>query len=220
MFSRYHCMLYIRIAEFIIMRDQCNIFRTPYVWSSVVKLAPKESVSHSTNQWITLYFRHKSHQIQYITKSSQWKNEWVSHAICHLSSQSVGPSFDQPTNRLHLISQPTNQSILINQSINLDLMNEWINQSPWFNEWTNQSILHLIVRLIADFFCFRDKRERVDPKDITIENLKDDTAGRLPGSLNGQQFIIQNCEVSPALIHTPNNIVSLWGKSRTHSCPK
>ena len=44
--------------------------------------------------------------------------------------------------------------------------------------------------------CSRDKRDRIDPKDVTIENLKDETAGRLPGTVNGQQFIIQNCEVS------------------------
>ena len=43
--------------------------------------------------------------------------------------------------------------------------------------------------------CYRDKRERVDPKDFTIENLKGETVGRVPGTVNGQQFIIQNCEV-------------------------
>ncbi|KAI0227932.1 Protein XRP2 [Lamellibrachia satsuma] len=39
-----------------------------------------------------------------------------------------------------------------------------------------------------------DNRQRVDPKDFTIENLKGETAGRLPGTVNGQQFIIQNCQ--------------------------
>lgn len=39
-----------------------------------------------------------------------------------------------------------------------------------------------------------DKREKVDPKDFTVENLKGETAGRIPGTVNGQQFIIQNCE--------------------------
>lgn len=39
-----------------------------------------------------------------------------------------------------------------------------------------------------------DNRQKVDPKDFTIENLKGETVGRLPGSVNGQQFIIQNCQ--------------------------
>ncbi|XP_067127001.1 protein XRP2-like [Centruroides vittatus] len=41
-----------------------------------------------------------------------------------------------------------------------------------------------------------DNKEKVNPKDYTIENLKGETAGKLPGSVNGQQFIIQNCENS------------------------
>lgn len=39
-----------------------------------------------------------------------------------------------------------------------------------------------------------DKREKVDPKDYMLDGLKDSTLGRLPGKLNGQQFVIQNCE--------------------------
>ncbi|XP_017335897.1 protein XRP2 [Ictalurus punctatus] len=39
-----------------------------------------------------------------------------------------------------------------------------------------------------------DKRDKVDPKDFTLSGLKDATVGRLPGTLNGQQFIIQECE--------------------------
>ncbi|KAM6963314.1 protein XRP2 [Aplochiton taeniatus] len=39
-----------------------------------------------------------------------------------------------------------------------------------------------------------DKREKVDPKDYMLDGLKDATVGRLPGKLNGQQFVIQNCE--------------------------
>ncbi|XP_039600659.1 protein XRP2 [Polypterus senegalus] len=39
-----------------------------------------------------------------------------------------------------------------------------------------------------------DKREKVDPKDYMLNGLKDQTAGRLPGTLNGQQFVIQECE--------------------------
>ncbi|XP_041746913.1 protein XRP2 [Coregonus clupeaformis] len=39
-----------------------------------------------------------------------------------------------------------------------------------------------------------DKREKVDPKDFMLTGLKDATVGRLPGKLNGQQFVIQDCE--------------------------
>ncbi|XP_075901415.1 protein XRP2 [Nelusetta ayraudi] len=39
-----------------------------------------------------------------------------------------------------------------------------------------------------------DKREKVDPKDYMLNGLKDVTVGRLPGKLNGQQFVIQECE--------------------------
>ncbi|XP_017278877.1 protein XRP2 [Kryptolebias marmoratus] len=39
-----------------------------------------------------------------------------------------------------------------------------------------------------------DKRGKVDPKDYTLMGLKDVTVGRLPGTLNGQQFFIQDCE--------------------------
>ena len=90
----------------------------------------------------------------------------------------------------------------------LDLRDNAIeNQS--INEAIKQSCNQPINRSCnQSFFCFRDKRERVDPKDITIENLKDDTAGRLPGTLNGQQFIIQNCEVSRALTRTTDNILA------------
>uniref|UniRef100_A0A8C2J7V4 Protein XRP2 n=1 Tax=Cyprinus carpio TaxID=7962 RepID=A0A8C2J7V4_CYPCA len=39
-----------------------------------------------------------------------------------------------------------------------------------------------------------DKREKVDPKDFMLTGLKNETVGRLPGTLNGQQFVIQDCE--------------------------
>uniref|UniRef100_A0A8C9R5R2 Protein XRP2 n=1 Tax=Scleropages formosus TaxID=113540 RepID=A0A8C9R5R2_SCLFO len=39
-----------------------------------------------------------------------------------------------------------------------------------------------------------DLREKVDPKDYMLTGMKDVTAGRLPGKLNGQQFVIQDCE--------------------------
>ncbi|XP_023656730.1 protein XRP2 [Paramormyrops kingsleyae] len=39
-----------------------------------------------------------------------------------------------------------------------------------------------------------DKRDKVDPKDYMLVGVKDSTVGRLPGMLNGQQFVIQDCE--------------------------
>ncbi|XP_074069797.1 protein XRP2 isoform X1 [Macrotis lagotis] len=39
-----------------------------------------------------------------------------------------------------------------------------------------------------------DKREKVDPKDYMFTGLKDETVGRLPGKVAGQQFVIQDCE--------------------------
>ncbi|KAJ8407259.1 hypothetical protein AAFF_G00278330 [Aldrovandia affinis] len=39
-----------------------------------------------------------------------------------------------------------------------------------------------------------DKREKVDPNDYILKGAKDATIGRLPGKLNGQQLVIQDCE--------------------------
>ncbi|KAK9814769.1 hypothetical protein WJX72_011217 [[Myrmecia] bisecta] len=39
-----------------------------------------------------------------------------------------------------------------------------------------------------------DAAQRPDPKDFMLTNLKGETRVRLPGSINGQQFIIENCE--------------------------
>ncbi|XP_064600443.1 protein XRP2-like [Liolophura sinensis] len=39
-----------------------------------------------------------------------------------------------------------------------------------------------------------DKREKLNVQDFIIENVKDETVGRKPGTVNGQQFIIRNCE--------------------------
>ncbi|XP_049623268.1 protein XRP2 [Suncus etruscus] len=38
-----------------------------------------------------------------------------------------------------------------------------------------------------------DQREKVDPKDFMFSGLKDETVGRLPGKVAGQQFLIQDC---------------------------
>lgn len=42
---------------------------------------------------------------------------------------------------------------------------------------------------------FREKRQRLDPKDYTIGDLTGETVAKLPGEINGQQFIIQNNKV-------------------------
>ncbi|XP_069492717.1 protein XRP2 [Ambystoma mexicanum] len=39
-----------------------------------------------------------------------------------------------------------------------------------------------------------DTRDKVDPKDYMFNGLKDQTVGRLPGKVAGQQFVIQECE--------------------------
>ncbi|XP_004633546.1 protein XRP2 [Octodon degus] len=39
-----------------------------------------------------------------------------------------------------------------------------------------------------------DQREKVDIKDYMFNGLKDETVGRLPGKVAGQQFFIQDCE--------------------------
>lgn len=39
-----------------------------------------------------------------------------------------------------------------------------------------------------------DKRAKLDPKDYSISNVTGETVGKLPGEINGQQFIIQNCQ--------------------------
>ncbi|KAK3726970.1 hypothetical protein QZH41_014713, partial [Actinostola sp. cb2023] len=44
-----------------------------------------------------------------------------------------------------------------------------------------------------------DRQDRPDPKDFTIADLKDQTSGRLPGKVNGQQFIIRDCQYWEAI---------------------
>ncbi|KYO41490.1 protein XRP2 [Alligator mississippiensis] len=39
-----------------------------------------------------------------------------------------------------------------------------------------------------------DQRPQVDPKDYMFSGLKDETVGRLPGKVAGQQFVLQECE--------------------------
>lgn len=61
-------------------------------------------------------------------------------------------------------------------------------------------ILNVISRLSLSP---RDKRrEKLDPKDYTFEKLNGETVGRLPGKVDGQQFIINECEVSGWGVYT------------------
>lgn len=39
-----------------------------------------------------------------------------------------------------------------------------------------------------------EKRAQIDPKDYTISDVTAETVGKLPGEVNGQQFVIQNCQ--------------------------
>jgi len=51
-------------------------------------------------------------------------------------------------------------------------------------------------------FVCRDKRAKVDPKDYMVDGQNGATFYKLPGTINGQQFIIANCEVRQHT-HTP-----------------
>ena len=44
----------------------------------------------------------------------------------------------------------------------------------------------------------RDRSDRPDPADFTIADQEGTTSGRLPGTINGQQFMIRNCKVGEA----------------------
>ena len=48
--------------------------------------------------------------------------------------------------------------------------------------------------------CYRDARPKVDQSSYMFDGLKNETVGKLPGQLNGMQFIIQNCEVGYSYI--------------------
>ncbi|KAG8452147.1 hypothetical protein GDO86_004079 [Hymenochirus boettgeri] len=39
-----------------------------------------------------------------------------------------------------------------------------------------------------------DKREKIDPKDYMFNGIKDETIGKVPDKVAGQQFVIQECE--------------------------
>ena len=41
----------------------------------------------------------------------------------------------------------------------------------------------------------RDRADRPDPKDYMYSDIEGAVIGKCPGSINGQQFLIQNCKV-------------------------
>ncbi|KAG7173772.1 protein XRP2-like [Homarus americanus] len=54
-----------------------------------------------------------------------------------------------------------------------------------------------------------DKKEKVNPADFTIENISNREIGRLPGTISGQQFIIQNCQASQIYLFDHINTITV-----------
>ncbi|XP_071547917.1 protein XRP2-like isoform X2 [Panulirus ornatus] len=54
-----------------------------------------------------------------------------------------------------------------------------------------------------------DKKDKVNPADYTIENISNTEVGRLPGTINGQQFIIQNCQASQIYLFDHINTITI-----------
>jgi protein XRP2 len=57
--------------------------------------------------------------------------------------------------------------------------------------------------------CCRDKRDAVNLKDYTVENTEGDEVLKMPGSVNGQQFVIQNCKNTCIYIFDHANTVTV-----------
>jgi protein XRP2 len=56
---------------------------------------------------------------------------------------------------------------------------------------------------------FRDKRNAVNLKDYTVENIEDGEVLKMPGTVNGQQFVIQNCKNTCIYIFDHANTVTV-----------
>ncbi|XP_045123423.1 protein XRP2-like [Portunus trituberculatus] len=54
-----------------------------------------------------------------------------------------------------------------------------------------------------------DRKDKVDPADFTLEGLRGEEAGRVPGTINGQQFIIQNCQSSQIFLLDHINTITI-----------
>jgi protein XRP2 len=57
--------------------------------------------------------------------------------------------------------------------------------------------------------CFRDKRDAVNLKDYTVENTEDGEVLKMPRSVNGQQFVIQNCKNTSIYIFDHANTITV-----------
>jgi hypothetical protein len=56
---------------------------------------------------------------------------------------------------------------------------------------------------------FRDKRNAVNLKDYIIENIENGEVLKMPGSVNGQQFVIQNCKNTSIYVFDHANTVTV-----------
>ncbi|XP_003745938.1 protein XRP2 [Galendromus occidentalis] len=58
-------------------------------------------------------------------------------------------------------------------------------------------------------YSWEMSRANIDPKDFTIEQLKDELVVRKSGSINGQQFIVQDCQDCRILLLDHMNVVTI-----------
>ncbi|XP_047117203.1 protein XRP2-like [Schistocerca piceifrons] len=54
-----------------------------------------------------------------------------------------------------------------------------------------------------------DKRDKVNLKDFTVENLDNEEIWKLPGTINGQQFVIQKCKTSTVYLLDHINTITI-----------
>ncbi|KAK6169351.1 hypothetical protein SNE40_020422 [Patella caerulea] len=54
-----------------------------------------------------------------------------------------------------------------------------------------------------------DKRDKMNVQDFIIDGVKNETVGRLPGVVNGQQMVIQNCENCNIYIFDHTNTLTI-----------
>ncbi|KAK7098375.1 protein XRP2-like [Littorina saxatilis] len=63
----------------------------------------------------------------------------------------------------------------------------------WFRRSNNQQPLENVQDEAPKVYSW-DVRDRSKSQDFIIQDLKGETVGRMPGSVNGQQLVIQNCQ--------------------------
>lgn len=72
-----------------------------------------------------------------------------------------------------------------------------------------QNELYFLLCNFFLFYVFRDKKDKINPADFTLEGLNGQEAGRVPGTINGQQFIIQNCNSSQIYLLDHINTITI-----------